>query len=70
MARRSLLKQSGAPKEVQRELQRRIGRMMLVNRRKVLATRAQLLLHSWKKVHVPFSIIMALIASVHIWLAF
>lgn len=70
MALRRLFKRSGAPKEVQKELTRRTGRMMLVNRRKVLASRAQLLLHSWKKVHVPFSIIMAVIASVHIWLAF
>ena len=35
-----------------------------------IRTRAQMLLHTWKKVHVPFSLIMAGIATVHIWLAF
>ncbi|MCP4449794.1 MAG: 4Fe-4S dicluster domain-containing protein [Myxococcales bacterium] len=52
------------------ELARRTGRMMLINRRKVLASRAQLLLHSWKKVHVPFSMIMAAISVFHIYLVF
>ncbi len=70
MQRKAVFKRTGVPKKVQSELERRTGRMMLVNRRKVLASRAQLLLHSWKKVHVPFSIIMAMIAAVHIWLAF
>jgi hypothetical protein len=68
--RRRIFRGTGMPRRSAAELERRTGRMMLINRRRVLASRAQLLLHSWKKVHVPFSIIMALIASVHIWLAF
>jgi Fe-S-cluster-containing hydrogenase component 2 len=70
MKRRGAFRRTGVPKEVARELEERTGRMMLINRRRVLATRAHLLLHSWKKVHVPFSIIMAAISLVHIWLAF
>ncbi len=59
-----------APRAVARELRGRTGRMMLSDRRRVLGARAQLVLHSWKKVHVPFSIVMAAISVVHIWLAF
>jgi hypothetical protein len=61
---------TGIPRAAVAELSRRTGRMMLINRRRVLASRTQLLLHSWKKVHVPFSIIMAAISAVHIYLAF
>ncbi len=68
--RRRVFRATGMPKKSVAELERRTGRMMLINRRRVLASRAQLLLHSWKKVHVPFSIIMAAISAVHIWLAF
>tara|TARA_R110002096_G_scaffold416429_1_gene618878 strand:+ start:26678 stop:28849 length:2172 start_codon:yes stop_codon:yes gene_type:complete len=68
--RKRVFSGGGMSKEDRAELARRTGRMMLINRRKVLASRAQLLLHSWKKVHVPFSIIMAAISSVHIYLAF
>jgi hypothetical protein len=69
-SRRRIFKAAGVPPEVAAELNHRTGRMMLIHRRKVLATHAHLLLHSWKKVHVPFSIIMALISSYHIYLAF
>ncbi len=70
LSRRRVFARTGVPKKVAAELERRTGRMMLIGRRKVLASHAQLLLHSWKKVHVPFSILMAAIASVHIYLAF
>lgn len=68
--RRRVFRATGIPRVGVAELSRRTGRMMLINRRMVLASRTQLLLHSWKKVHVPFSIIMAGIAAVHIYLAF
>jgi hypothetical protein len=44
--------------------------MLLADRRRVIVPRAKLLLHSWKKVHVPFTIIMVIISAVHIWVAF
>lgn len=69
-SRLGMLKRSGAPSHVVREFRGRIGRMMLADRRRVLVPRAQLLLHSWKKVHVPFTIIMVIISAVHIWVAF
>lgn len=66
-SRRHRLRRTSAPKPVVRELIRRTGRMILIDRRGVLVSRAQLLLHSWKKVHVPFTIIMVVISAVHIW---
>jgi hypothetical protein len=66
--RKRIFGATGMPREGVAELSRRTGRMMLINRRMVLASRTQMLLHSWKKVHVPFSIIMAGIAAVHIYL--
>jgi hypothetical protein len=69
-ARRRAFRRVSVPRRVARDLAMRTGRMMLIERRRVLVPRAQMLLHSWKKVHVPFSLIMAGIATVHIWLAF
>jgi hypothetical protein len=63
-------RRAGAPRKVAGELARRTARLLLVERRRVLVPRAQLLLHTWKKVHVPFSFFMAAIAAVHIWWAF
>jgi Fe-S-cluster-containing hydrogenase component 2 len=68
--RRRILKRTGAPRAAWKEVSRRVGRMMLADRRRVIVPRAQLLLHSWKKVHVPFTIIMVIISAVHIWVAF
>lgn len=68
--RRALFARANVPRKVARELSQRTGRLLLFERRRVLVPRAQLLLHTWKKVHVPFSIVMAGISAVHIWLAF
>ena len=68
--RRAVFKRANVPRRVAAELAQRTGRLMLIERRRVLVPRAQMLLHTWKKVHVPFSLIMAGIATVHIWLAF
>lgn len=68
--RRRLVRQLAVPKALKKELFYRLGRMALIHRRRVLVPRARLLLHTWKKVHVPFSVIMALISAVHIWFAF
>jgi hypothetical protein len=70
LKRRSRFSRADVPRRVARELAQRTGRMMLIERRRVLVPRAQTLLHTWKKVHVPFSFILAGIATVHIWLAF
>lgn len=70
LSRRGMFRKHGVPRRQAREMRQRVGRMLLIHRRQVLAPRAQLLLHSWKKVHVPFTIIMVGIASVHIYLGF
>ena len=48
-------------------LARRCDRMMVISRRQVVAPKAQLLLNSWKKVHVPFTIALTAFAALHIW---
>jgi Fe-S-cluster-containing hydrogenase component 2 len=70
LRRRALFARANLPRKVAREIAQRTGRLMLFERRRVLVPRAQLLLHTWKKVHVPFSLVMAAISAVHIWLAF
>ena len=64
------LRKTGAPRAIVKELGRRTGRLMLIDRRRVLASRAQLLLHSWKLVHVPFTIFLVAISTLHIYVAF
>lgn len=66
--RRRVFRHVGVPRRLQKELRVRTGRMLLIQRRRVLAPRAQLILHSWKKVHVPFSIIMTALVVHHVWL--
>lgn len=70
LRRKRLFRAANVPRRVAKELAHRTGRMQLIERRRVLVPRAQVLLHAWKKVHVPFSMIMAAIAAVHIWWAF
>ena len=66
LGRRSKLRKTAAPRAVVRELIRRTGRMILIDRGSVLVPRAQLLLHSWKLVHVPFTIVMVILSTIHI----
>jgi Fe-S-cluster-containing hydrogenase component 2 len=66
MARRSRLRQLGVDRRTRRDLARRAARMIVIARRQVVAPKAQLLLHSWKKVHVPFTVILAGFAAAHI----
>lgn len=68
-ARRQRLRQLGVDRKTRRELARRAARMIVIARRQVVAPKAQLLLHSWKKVHVPFTIILTGFAAVHIWIS-
>ena len=69
IARRSRLAQLGVDRRTRRELARRAARMIAIARRQVVAPKAQLLLHSWKKVHVPFTVILTGFAAVHIWVS-
>jgi Fe-S-cluster-containing hydrogenase component 2 len=68
-ARRGRLRHLGVDRRTRRDLARRTGRMIIIARRHVVAPKAQLLLHSWKKVHVPFTVILAGFAAVHIWVS-
>jgi Fe-S-cluster-containing hydrogenase component 2 len=69
MARRGRLSQLGVDRRTRRDLARRAARMIIIARRQVVAPKAQLLLHSWKKVHVPFTVILTGFAAVHIWVS-
>jgi len=52
------------------QIARRGAAIRLLERRRVLTSRAKDLLSAWKKVHVPFTIIMAILVTVHVILAF
>jgi len=68
LARRGRLKQLGiTDRKTRNELARRAARMIVIARRQVVAPKAQLLLHSWKKVHVPFTVLLTAVAAFHIW---
>jgi Fe-S-cluster-containing hydrogenase component 2 len=54
-------------RRVRKDLARRAARMIIIARRQVVAPKAQLLLNSWKKVHVPFTILLTGFSAVHIW---
>jgi len=69
MARRGRLAQLGVDRARRRDLARRAARMIVIARRQVVAPKAQLLLHSWKKVHVPFTVFLTGFAVVHIWIS-
>jgi Fe-S-cluster-containing hydrogenase component 2 len=67
MARRGRLKRLGVDRPTRKALARRTARMIVIGRRQVVAPKAQLLLHSWKKVHVPFTIALTAFTAFHIW---
>ncbi len=69
LARRGRLAQLGVDRKTRNDLARRAARMIVISRRQVVAPKAQLLLHSWKKVHVPFTVILTGFAVVHIWVS-
>jgi Fe-S-cluster-containing hydrogenase component 2 len=66
IARRSRLAQLGVDRVTRKDLARRAARMIVIARRQVVAPKAQLLLHSWKKVHVPFTVLLTAFAIAHI----
>jgi len=69
LARRSRLAQLGVDRKTRNDLARRAGRMIVIARRQVVAPKAQLLLNSWKKVHVPFTVILTGFSVAHIYLS-
>ena len=66
-ARRRRLRLLGVDRRTRKDLSRRTARMIMIANRHVVAPKAQLLLNSWKKVHVPFTILLTGFAAVHIW---
>jgi hypothetical protein len=69
MARKGRLAQLQVDRATRNDLARRAARMIVIARRQVVAPKAQLLLHSWKKVHVPFTILLTAFAAAHIWIS-
>ncbi len=66
--RRHRLKQLGVDdRRTRKDLSRRTQRLIVIARRQVVAPKAQLLLNSWKKVHVPFTILLTGFSAFHIW---
>ena len=47
-----------APRKIARQIARRIDLVVVLERRKELAPRGKALLRSWKRVHIPFSIVL------------
>ena len=66
MARRGRLASLGVERRIRSDLARRTARLIFITRRQVVAPKAQLLLHSWKKVHVPFTVVLTVFATYHI----
>src|SRR4029077_12947485 len=58
-----------APRRIAHELARRVDRVVFLERRNELAPRAKALLRSWKKVHIPFSVVLLVTMVLHIVLA-
>ena len=69
LGRRARLARLGVRGRARRDLVTRAGRMLLIQRSAVIAPKAALLLHAWKKVHVPFTILLAASATAHIWVS-
>ena len=58
-----------APRAVIRRLVRAVDRVVFYERRKVLAPRSKALLKAWKRVHIPFSMVLLVTMLVHIGIA-
>ncbi|MBK9037292.1 MAG: 4Fe-4S binding protein [Myxococcales bacterium] len=71
LARRRLRRQlrGHAPGRVARRLVRAVDRVVFYERRKVLAPRSKALLKAWKRVHIPFSMVLLVTMLVHIAIA-
>ena len=69
LARRARLARVGVTGKIRRDLVKRASRMMLIDRGSVIAPKANLLLNSWKKVHVPFTVLLTIFSVAHIWIS-
>ena len=58
-----------APRRIRRRLVRAADRVVFYERRKVLAPRSKALLRAWKRVHVPFSVVLLVTMLAHIAIA-
>jgi hypothetical protein len=58
-----------APRPVARQLAARIDRIVFLERRKELAPRGKALLRAWKRVHIPFSLVLLVTMVIHIVVA-
>jgi hypothetical protein len=58
-----------APKRVARKIARRIDRVVFFERRNELAPRSKAMLKSWKRVHIPFSMVLLVTMLLHIAIA-
>jgi len=58
-----------APRRIARAIARRIDRIVVFERRAQLAPRSKALLKSWKRVHVPFSLVLLVTMAIHIAIA-
>jgi hypothetical protein len=67
--RRARLGRLGVTGRMRKDLVERASKTMLIHRSAVIAPKAALLLHSWKKVHVPFTILLAFSGAAHIWVS-
>jgi len=52
-----------APNKIARQIARRIDRVVFFERRKERAPRGKARLRSWKRVHVPFSVVLLVTCS-------
>ncbi len=58
-----------APRVIARRIASRIDRVVFYERRKELAPRSKALLRSWKRVHIPFSMVLLVTMLLHIAVA-
>jgi Fe-S-cluster-containing hydrogenase component 2 len=58
-----------APRKIARQIAQRIDRVVLFERRGELAPRGKALLRSWKRIHVPFSVVLLVTMLAHIAIA-
>jgi Fe-S-cluster-containing hydrogenase component 2 len=58
-----------APRRLARAISRRIDRVVFYERRNELAPRSKALLKAWKRIHIPFSMVLLVTMLVHIAIA-
>jgi hypothetical protein len=58
-----------APRRIARAIAGHVDRVVFYERRKELAPRGKALLKAWKRVHIPFSVVLLVTMVVHIAIA-